>query len=119
MKPMTNDTAKAMEVIVPMADILGIDVQADGHFLYCDGQAIGIGCNSAYATVCEFIAYAMLWLSKHEYRYNGTIKRDLDKALKRYWCTIDKVKMIRMADEIIELTFRENEEQEMASDEEH
>lgn len=99
MKPMTNDTAKAMEAIAPMADILGIDVQADGHYLYCNGQAIGIGCNSAYATVCEFIAYAMLWLNKREYRFDGTVTRNLLAAIKRYWCSDEIVETMRKLDE--------------------
>ena len=42
MKPMTNDTRIALEKIAPIAYELGIEVRADAHFLYCNGQAIGI-----------------------------------------------------------------------------
>lgn len=55
---MTEDTKRAIEAIEPIAKELHIKVTADDSFLYCNGQAIGIGCNSAYATVTEFIEYA-------------------------------------------------------------
>lgn len=98
MKPMTGDTMEAMEVIRPMADVLNIRVRADGHFLYCNGQAIGIAANSAYATVVEFVAYAMAWLDKREYRFGGTVKRDLAAAIRRYWCSDETVEKMREMD---------------------
>jgi len=98
MKPMTSDTMEAMEVIRPMADVLNIRVHADGHFLYCNGQAIGIGANSTYATVVEFVAYAMTWLEKREYRFGGTVKRDLAAAVRRYWCSDETVEKMRELD---------------------
>lgn len=53
---MTDDTRRALEVIEPIAEILGIsEVRADNKFLYIDGHAIGISGNSTYATVMEFI----------------------------------------------------------------
>ena len=99
MRPMTNDTRIALEKIAPIAYELGIEVRADAHFLYCNGQAIGIGCNSAYATVCEFIAYAMYHISRREYRFEGTVKRDLMAAIKRYWCDRNTVQKMRELDE--------------------
>ena len=40
---MSEDTARALEVIEPMAKALNIHVRADRKFLYLNGQAIGIG----------------------------------------------------------------------------
>lgn len=87
MKPMTNDTRIALEKIAPIAYELNIDVKADGSFLYCDGQAIGIGCNSTYATINEFIGYAFLKMCEREYRYKEGLEeaKDLQQAVKRYW----------------------------------
>ncbi len=81
---MTNDTIRALDAIRPIAAELNIEVRADHDFLYCNGQAIGIGCNSTYATVLEFLAYCMVWMSQHEYRYKE-LPPDFAKALKRYW----------------------------------
>lgn len=61
---MTEDTRKAMAMIKPIARELGIKVQADEQFLYCNCQAIGIAGNSTYATLTEFIAYCMAYLDK-------------------------------------------------------
>ncbi len=63
---MTEDTKRALEVIAPMAKELHIQVDADNSFLYCNGQAIGIGCNSAYATIKEFIGYVFATVYKHD-----------------------------------------------------
>lgn len=81
---MTNDTKGALEVIEPIAHELNIEVRADDYFLYCNDQAIGIGCNSTYATIKEFIGYVMIWLCEREnHRYN--IPDSLAEQIKRYW----------------------------------
>ena len=94
MKPMTGDTERALAAIRPIAEILGIEVSADFHFLYCDGQPIGIVCNSAYATVKEFIGYAMLWLADHEYRFDTACGSELREAVQRYWVDRENAKLI-------------------------
>lgn len=63
---MTEDTKQALEIIAPMAKELNIKVLADRNFLYCNGQAIGIGCNSTYATIMEFIGYVFATVYKHD-----------------------------------------------------
>ena len=84
---MTEDTKRAMEMIRPIAKELGICVNADDDWLLCDEQAIGIACNSTYATVVEFIAYCMYRLDKRELRFRGAISWNklAEEAVKRYW----------------------------------
>ena len=90
---MTNDTRIALEKIKPLAYELNIDVRADDNFLYCNGQAIGIAYNSTYATIVEFIAYAMNDICCKEYRFN--MPQELEKAIKRYWFSKEQMKKIR------------------------
>lgn len=68
---MTEDTKRAIEAIDPIAKELKIKVTADDSFLYCNGQAIGIGCNSAYATIKEFIGYVFATVYKPNQERNG------------------------------------------------
>lgn len=84
---MTNDTKRALELIEPMAKELNIEVKADDKMLYCNGQAIGIACNSTYATINEFLGYAFLNMCKREYRFREGIEKanELRGVIKRYW----------------------------------
>ena len=90
---MSKDTQKAMEIIEPMADVIGLSVKADDKFLYVEDIAIGISCNSTWATLMEFIGYVL------ETKYDGKF-RPLDltpmqtKQIKRYWFTKDQLKKI-------------------------
>lgn len=98
MKPMSDDTKRALETIQPMANELGIQVRADGQFLYCNGQAIGIGCNSAWATINEFIAYAFLKIwAKDKYMY-CEITDELMDRIKRYWFTPEQLEQVIRAE---------------------
>lgn len=86
-KDMTNDTKRALELIEPMAKELNIEVKADDKLLYCNGQAIGIACNSTYATINEFLGYAFLRMCQREYRFREGIEeaKTLRGTIKRYW----------------------------------
>ena len=90
---MTKDTERALEIIAPMAKELGIEVKADDTFLYCNGQAIGIGCNSAYATLTEFIEYAFwhYWKKWKREKMPDSVR----KTIQRYWFTDDQLQMWR------------------------
>ena len=90
---MTKDTEKALEIIAPMAKELGIEVKADDRFLYCNGQAIGIVCNSAYATITEFIEYAFwhYWKKWKREKMPDSVR----KAIQRYWFTDEQMQMWR------------------------
>lgn len=94
---MTEDTKRALEVIAPMAKELHIQVDADNSFLYCNGQAIGIGCNSAYATIMEFIGYVFATVYKHDRfdMHNEKIPPKVMEQVKRYWFTAEQLKKFR------------------------
>lgn len=103
MRQMTEDTKRALAAIEPVAAELGIEVRADGRFLYCDGQAIGISCNSTFATVKEFIAYCAWWLSTTEGRFARMLNRDsrvVENSIKRYWISDEMVRMLEAEKEI-------------------
>ena len=84
---MTIDTQKALEVIIPLAAYLNIELSADDRLLYCNGQAIGISCNSTYATINEFLGYAFLRMCQREYRFRDSIEDALwlQEDIRRYW----------------------------------
>ena len=84
---MTNDTKRALEIIEPMAKELSIKVDADDKLLYCNGQAIGISCNSTYATINEFLGYAFLRMCQREYRFRDSFEDAvwLQEDIRRYW----------------------------------
>lgn len=88
---MTNDTKRALEIIKPMADELNIEVDADDRLLYCNGQAIGIGCNSTYATIMEFIGYVLV---KEYSKWRRLNTRLFDDA-RRYWVSSELLKKLQ------------------------
>lgn len=94
---MTEDTKRALEVIAPMAKELNILVSADKSFLYCNGQAIGIGCNSTYATIMEFVGYVFATVYKKEaFDMRGEkVPSTVMQRVKRYWFTAEQLKKFR------------------------
>lgn len=94
---MTEDTKRALEVIAPMAKELHIQVDADNSFLYCNGQAIGIGCNSTYATIMEFIGYVFATVYKKEaFDMRGEkVPPTVMTRVKRYWFTAEQLRKFR------------------------
>ena len=96
---MTEDTKRAIEVIAPMAKELHIQVDADTGFLYCNGQAIGIGFNSTYATIKEFIGYVFATVYKHDvFDMRGEkIPLKVMARVKDYWFTAEQLKKFREA----------------------
>ena len=91
---MTEDTKRALDAIRPIAEVLSIEVSARDNFLYCDGQAIGIACNSTYATVNEFIGYAMIRMCEREYRFK--MDKKLEKCIKLYWFSDAQLKQMEV-----------------------
>ncbi len=83
----TSDTERALEAIGPMAKTLNIKVEADGNFLYCNGQPIGIGCNSTYATIMEFVGYVFAVIYTHDRieAHGEKLPREVADRIKRYW----------------------------------
>ena len=86
---MTRDSERAIAAIKPLADELGIKVTADEKRLYCNGQAIGISCNSTSATIDEFIGYLFykVWLKNRGYKIDGRSSVKIKEAIRDYWIT--------------------------------
>ena len=72
---MTQDTAKALEIIIPLADELGIRVEADDEKLYVDNTQIAISYNSTWATIFEFIGYLITEYNREFKSFNLTDKQ--------------------------------------------
>lgn len=98
MSEMSEDTARALEAIEPMAKSLNIQVRADRKFLYLNGQAIGIGCNSAYATINEFIGYAFLKVWMKDKYMHCEVTEELRNRIKRYWFTPEELEQVIRAE---------------------
>lgn len=94
---MTKDTERALEIIAPIAKELRIEVMADDTFLYCNGQAIGIGCNSAYATIKEFIGYVFATVYKHDVfdMHGENVPAKVMQRVKSYWFTNEQLAMFK------------------------
>ena len=94
---MTEDTKRAIEAIEPIAKELNIKVTADDSFLYCNGQAIGIGCNSAYATIKEFIGYVFATVYKHDVfdMHGENVPTNVMRRVKSYWFTDEQLAMFK------------------------
>lgn len=95
---MTEDTKRAIEAIEPIAKELNIKVTADDSFLYCNGQAIGIGCNSAYATIKEFIGYVFATVYKHDVfdMHGEALPAKVLNRVREYWFTKSQLEKFRM-----------------------
>ena len=91
---MTKDTERAMVAIMPIADILNIIVVADNSCLYCDGQAIAISGNSTYATVKEFIGFAMEKICNRPDSHFVMTKETSD-SIHKYWVSKETIEKIR------------------------
>ena len=94
MREITPDTIRALEKIEPIAGELNIKVSADGSFLYIDDPyegetAIGISCNSTYATIMEFIGGLVL---RHARDRRWTVSPKQTEKIKKYWVSMDAVK---------------------------
>ena len=83
-KKMTKDTERTLAACEGIARVLHISLDADEFWLYCNGQKIGISCNSTYATVKEFIGYAMLEISRRS-DCSYKVPASLEKQIKEYW----------------------------------
>lgn len=84
-KPMTPDTERAVFALKPLCDALHIEIWADENRLYMNGQAIGISCNSTWATLMEAVGYIYLKCYDREFR-RGTLKpSEINLGIKRYW----------------------------------
>ena len=94
---MTTDTERALDMIRPIARELNIDITADNHCLYVDDPyigeaAIGIGCNSTYATLMEFIGLLVL---RHANDRGWEPTAAQVKRIKRYWTSSEVLEKLK------------------------
>lgn len=93
---MTPDTERAIEIVKPIADELGIKVSATDNHLICEYHSvityIGITYNSTYATLMEFIGYLIDYYCDHKEVDPG---EELNERYHRYWRTAEAVEQIR------------------------
>lgn len=94
---MTEDTKRALEAIKPLADELGITLDADDKILYVDNIGIGIACNSTWATLMEFIGY--LFLNEYDALFRNTeMTVEQNDIIRRFWIGEDLLKRMKEAD---------------------
>ena len=93
---MTPDTERALKIIEPIAKELNIKVSAEGRLLYIDDPyegetAIGISCNSTYATIMEFIGVLTL---RHARDRRWKVSEKQQETIKRYWVSMDAIRKV-------------------------
>lgn len=93
---MTPDTERALKIIEPIAKELNIRVSADDKRLYVDDPyfgetAIGISCNSTYATLMEFIGVLTL---RHARDRRWEVSKKQQETIKRYWVSMDALRKV-------------------------
>ena len=97
---MTEDTRRALEIITPIADELGVDISADDGMLYAKWHdrkcGIGISCNSTYATVMEFVGYLFLVMYDARFRPVNLSPKQKD-TIKRYMFTAEQLEKMKEA----------------------
>ena len=82
---MTKDTARALEAIRPLADELGVRIDADMCNLYIENTTIGIYANSTYATVMEALGYIFITQYPAFRRMKRETLDDLRNTVNRCW----------------------------------
>ena len=81
---MTKDTERALEIIKPIAEMVGVEVKADDNLLYINNDGgIGIIGNSTRATVLEFIGWLIIYYDSY-FRDLDLSDKQLD-TIRQYW----------------------------------
>ena len=95
---MTKDTERALEIIKPIAEMVGVEVKADDNLLYINNDGgIGITCNSTRATVLEFVGWLIVY-------YDG-VWRDLkltdeqQQIIRTFWYSQAEIERRRNGEE--------------------
>ena len=90
---MSEDTKRALDLIRPIAKELHIEISADRNFLYLNDMAIGISCNSTYATLMEFIGYVFVryFAKDRGVRFTPAVR----EKITRYWFDQDKLRIFK------------------------
>lgn len=99
MSRMTEDTKRALEIMQPVAEELNIKVEANGKILKMDGQAIGIACNSTWATLMEMIGWIFLERYCRGFREIDIDRNELNETIKRYWISPEVLRSLGVGNE--------------------
>lgn len=95
---MTKDTERALEIIRPIAEMVGVEVKADDNLLYINNYGgIGIACNSTRATVLEFIGWLIIYYDSH-FRDLELSDKQLD-SIKAFWYSQSEIERRRNGEE--------------------
>lgn len=91
---MTDDTKMAVEILRPVMDLLQIRMTATDKVLILKNDAIGISCNSTWATVMEAIGWLFFRVYAKDFR--KTVLESMDDSfredIQRYWMSINDLK---------------------------
>lgn len=95
---MTEDTRKALEIIRPIANMVGVEVKADDNLLYINNDGgIGIAFNSTKATVLEFVGWLIIYYDSH-FRDLELSDKQLD-TIKQFWYSQSEIERRRDGEE--------------------
>lgn len=91
---MTKDTERALEIIKPIAEMVGVEVKADDNLLYINNDGgIGIAFNSTKATVLEFVGWLIIYYDSY-FRCLGLSDKQLD-TIKQFWYSQSEIERRR------------------------
>ena len=84
---MTDDTKRAVEILRPIMEELRIPMEATNSRLILRDDAIGIECNSTWATIMEAIGWLFLKAYAQDFRPSVSEEMDYDLRddIQRYW----------------------------------
>ena len=103
---MTEDTKKAIEIISPLAKELKITIDATDNVLWMNDQAIGISCNSTWATLMEMIG-SIFWMEYiPEFRPVDIDWNEANETIMRYWISEEKLQKLGVKNENHKLHLR-------------
>lgn len=95
---MTKDTERALEIIKPIAEMVGVEVKADDNLLYINNDGgIGIAFNSTKATVLEFVGWLIIYYDSY-FRCLGLSDKQLD-TIKQFWYSQSEIERRRDGEE--------------------
>ena len=95
---MTRDTEMALNIIEPIARMVGVEVEADDNLLYINNDGgIGIAFNSTKATVLEFVGWLIIYYDSY-FRCLGLSEKQLD-TIKQFWYSQSEIERRRDGEE--------------------
>ena len=81
---MTGDTRRALNIIRPLTDELGITISATDSILSIGDDKIGIACNSTWATLMEMVGWIFWEEYVHRFRRVDIDPEEVNASILRY-----------------------------------